>query len=151
MLIQYIQVKMQANSWLTLRWLIWGAFQVKASRRLVSRSRVVGSIGLTFDWYQHYWKCLQQSKSRKISTCLRVKRTSIRTIRKLLRQYCQVAELQFFCGYALNNIKIIWYRYCMPQPRLRLSYLWFCQHIWPEAMHSTRSFYKALLSVGYSP
>ena len=27
----------------------------------------------------------------------------------------------------------------------------FVQHIWPEAMHFARSFYTALLSVGYSP
>ena len=70
---------MQANPWLTLRCLLWGAFQVKASRKLVSRSRVAESINLAFDWYQSYWKCLQWSKSRRMSTCLRVERASIRT------------------------------------------------------------------------
>ena len=37
-------------------------------QRLVSRSRVVGSIDLTLGQYQRYQKCLQLSKSRKIST-----------------------------------------------------------------------------------
>ena len=109
-LIRYILVKMQANSWLTLQWLLWGTFQVKASRRLVSQSQIVGSIDLTFKWYQRYWKCLQRSKSRRISTCLRVEHASIRTSHKLVRQYrwrSQVPELQFSCGYALDNIKSI--------------------------------------------
>ena len=29
--------------------------------------------------------------------------------------------------------------------------LWFCYNIWPEAMHSTRPLYIALLSNEYSP
>ena len=44
----------------------------------ISQSRVAGSINLAFYWYPCYWKFLQQSKSKRISTCLRVKRTSIR-------------------------------------------------------------------------
>ena len=146
MLIQYIQFKKQANSWLTLWCLLWGMFQVKASRRLVSWSWVAGSIDLAFNWYQHYWKCLQKSKSKRISTCLRVEHSSIRTswwggaVEEV-----KIPELQFSCGYALNNIKsilvqsyamppypdartgeqhrmrwakisIVWYQYCMPQP-----------------------------------
>ena len=145
MLILHIQFKMQANSWLTLQCLLWGMFQVKASRRLVSRSRIAGSINLAFDWYHHYWKCLQRSKSRRISTCLRVERTSIRTSwwGDTIEEE-KFPELQFSCGYALDSIKyilvqsyamlpypdgrageqhhtrprisIIWYQYCMPWP-----------------------------------
>ena len=173
-LIRYILVKMQVNSWLTLQWLLWGAFQVKASRRLVSQSRIVGSINLTFNWYQRHCKCLQRSKSRRISTCLRVEHAFIRTSHKLARQYrrrSQVPELEFSCGYALDNIKSIliqsyatlwhmadarideWHSIrstkSIPSCNLDIACcslvkgcltLWFCLHIWPEAMHSTHSF-----------
>ena len=46
--------------------------KLKASRRLTF-TKVAGTIDLTFDWCQHYWKCPQRSKSRR-STCSRVER-----------------------------------------------------------------------------
>ena len=87
-----------------------GCISSQGLEKLVSQSRIVGSIDLIFNWYQRNWKWLQRSKSRRISMCLRVEHASIRTSHKLVRQYhrrSQVPELQFSCGYALDNIKSI--------------------------------------------
>ena len=102
----YIQFKMQANSWLTLRWLLWSAFLSRRASlekthftKPAAGCRTEVSISLstginiidkwlfesqfmtTFDclmWFQkkHYRKCLQRRKSRRISICLRIKRAS---------------------------------------------------------------------------
>ena len=53
----------------------------------VSQSWVAGCINLAFDWYQCYWKCQHQSKSRR-STCLRVERALIRTSLYCPSWYC---------------------------------------------------------------
>ena len=139
MLIWYIQVKMQVNSWLTLQWLLWGAFQVKALRRLVSWSWVVGSIDLTFDWYQSYWKCLQWSKSRRISTCLRFEHASNRT--SWWGSTVEEAKLQFSCGYALDNIK-----YIPVQSSATLPYGW-CENWRMVSYELNQKFHHSVVSI----
>ena len=66
---------MQANFLPTLLCLLWcrGMFQVKGLEKThFHEPGVAGTIDLTFDRCQHYWKCLQQSKSRRKSMCSRV-------------------------------------------------------------------------------
>ena len=90
MLIRYIQLKLQVNSLLMLRCLLWCVFQLKGLEKTqISWSRVAGSINLAFDWCQRYWKCLQQSKCRRRTTCLRVESILIRISLYCPSQYCQ--------------------------------------------------------------
>ena len=145
MLIRYIQFKMQANSWLMLRCPLWGAFKWGLKKNRFTKPGS-GSINLAFDWYQRYRKCLQRSKSRRISTYLRLsalwleqvseavllKKPSFRSYNSpvdthsiTLNRYC--FSLMQMLPYPdartgewhcmrWNRGSIIWYQCCMPQP-----------------------------------
>ena len=91
-----------------------------------------GSLDLTFDWYQRYWICLQQSKSRRRSTCLRVESTSIRTSLYCPSQYCRSKKPSFHS-----------YDSPMDTHLIRISKYWFsvmqCQHILMQELYCMRA------------